>query len=201
MKSKYDTNELEPDFPERVRETQRAEEIPTKQFTPRPFAPEIPTQRFDNFDTESPYQSIYAPQNLGVDKLYIKELAEKPTARKVAGLNLPENLMMIAPYFPFAIGLVAAVIELLLTPRSETRIRFHAAQGLAIHFAVLAVSTLLGMIANFSGLAEAGNFIFFCMSTIYLIYAMHRISRGFAFHLETIDDATNWLEEKIKPAK
>src|SRR3712207_8648565 len=51
----------------------------------------------------------------------------------------PENVAMILPYLPFTFGGIAAAIELLLVSRSETRVRFHAAQGLALHIVWLLV--------------------------------------------------------------
>jgi hypothetical protein len=43
------------------------------------------------------------------------------------------------------IGGAAGVVELLLVPHGETRTRFHAAQGLALHLFVLAVGFLFNI--------------------------------------------------------
>jgi hypothetical protein len=83
----------------------------------------------------SPYPGPHAQQAGG------------PTSRPVARLGLPENFAVVLPYIPFYIGLVAGIIELAMVPRQERRVRFHAAQGLALQLAVLAVSFLFKMVA------------------------------------------------------
>src|SRR6476646_9185492 len=72
----------------------------------------------------------------------------KPGLRTVAGLGIPERWAAILPYMPFSswLGVVIAVIELFLTPRTETRVRFHASQALVLQIAISAVTTLLTFI-------------------------------------------------------
>ena len=53
---------------------------------------------------------------------------------------------MILPYAPFYIGVVASLLELFLVPRREVQARFHAAQGLSLHIAILVVQTLFGVV-------------------------------------------------------
>jgi len=55
-------------------------------------------------------------------------------SNKVAGLGIPERWALILPYLPFWLAIVAAVAELLLLPRTESKVRFHAARnGVANH--------------------------------------------------------------------
>src|SRR6185369_3620525 len=93
----------------------------------------------------------------------------EPKHRKVAGLNIQENVLVAVPYIPWYIGLIAGALILLLVPKSEQKVRFHAAQGLAAHLGILIVTTILGIISNLTGLAEVGNVIFQIMATIMLV--------------------------------
>ena len=58
---------------------------------------------------------------------------------------------MVLPYTPFYIGVVAALVELFLVPRSEPKVRFHAAQGLALHVAILVLQTAFGVVGAITG--------------------------------------------------
>jgi uncharacterized membrane protein len=49
------------------------------------------------------------------------------------------------------LGLVAGLILLLLTPKNEPKVRFHAAQGLAAHGGILAVSWILWVVGRMTG--------------------------------------------------
>jgi uncharacterized membrane protein len=118
----------------------------------------------------------------------------------VAGLGVAERWANLAPYFPGHIGAVAAVIELLLVPRSEGRTRFHAAQGLALQIAILAVSIALGILTTITD-NSLGSGLFSAASTVFLIISMIRVYKGKAHHIAPLDDATRWLDEKIKPRK
>ena len=119
-------------------------------------------------------------------------------SRNVAGLGISEKWANLAPYIPGHIGAVAAVIELLLVPRSESRTRFHAAQGLALQIAILAVSIVLGVLTAITD-NSVGSGLFRAASTVFLIVSMVRVFKGKAHHIAPLDDATRWLDEKIKP--
>jgi uncharacterized membrane protein len=121
--------------------------------------------------------------------------------RKVAKTGVPEKWLIALPYLPFSIGLVAGLIQLLVIPKAETKVRFHAAQGLAAHLGILIVLTILGIVENVTDLAEIGSFIFTLVTTIMLIVFAIKAWRGKPVHIESVDDLTNWLEEKIGPIK
>ncbi|HZG53687.1 MAG TPA: hypothetical protein VEZ40_16280 [Pyrinomonadaceae bacterium] len=123
-----------------------------------------------------------------------------PTSRPVAGIGIPENIALVLPYAPFYIGIVAAAIELLIVPRTETRVRFHAAQGLALQLAILAVSFLLGFIGSLSGVG-VGRAFFSIAATIFLVVSIIRVWKGETHHLTPLDEATSWLYERIEPRK
>ncbi|HEV7643816.1 MAG TPA: hypothetical protein VGO50_07750 [Pyrinomonadaceae bacterium] len=204
MASKYDTNPLDPDFPKKAGHSQQTEFLPnldaeTKAFsasaTARATADE-PTRRYDN-PNFAQYSSAYAePQGGPMYQTTRLSTPEKPTNRKIVGL--PENLLMIAPYAPFSIGLIAGILELLFVPQSESKVRFHAAQGLAAHIAILLVYVVLGVIGEITNVVKIGSFIFGLVTTIFLVVTMIRIWKGKAAHFESLDGLTNWLNDKIK---
>jgi uncharacterized membrane protein len=136
---------------------------------------------------------------------------QAPTSRTVPGIGLPEKFVMILPYLPFPlVGAVPGVLELLLVPRTETRVRFHAAQGLALQLAVLAISTLLktahSIVSPLIGgppsvlLAIASTF-FSLAATIFFVISMIRVWKGKPHTVESLTEATRWLNEKLEPRK
>lgn len=123
-----------------------------------------------------------------------------PTDRSVARLGIPEKYAVILPYFPFYIGLVAALIELAMVPRAETRTRFHAAQGLALQLAILAVSFLFKFVTLASG-SGFGAGLFGTAATVFLIVSILRVWQGKSHHIALLDDPARWLGEKIAPTQ
>jgi uncharacterized membrane protein len=124
----------------------------------------------------------------------------RPSARKVAKLGLGENVATVLPYAPFYIGLIAALVELLIVPREETRTRFHAAQGLALQLAILAGSFIFGLVGAITG-SGFGGFLFGLATFIFLLVSMSRVWKGKPHHIAPLDDATRWLNERITPTK
>ena len=127
-------------------------------------------------------------------------MGAKPASHKVAGLGIPEKWAVMLPYIPFFIAMVAAIIELLLVPRTEKRVRFHAAQGLVMQIGITAISTLLGFANLFSG-RFTGASLFSAATFVFLIISMIRVWQGKPHHIALLDPATNWVEEKINPRK
>jgi len=126
--------------------------------------------------------------------------AAAPTSRTVSRLGLPENLALIAPYIPFHIGLVAALIELAIVPREETRVRFHAAQGLALQLAIVAITILFKFVTLASG-SGFGAMLFGTAATVFLIVSMVRVWQGKPHHIAPLEEPARWLNEKIAPTK
>ncbi len=124
----------------------------------------------------------------------------RPSSRPVTKLGIPENVANILPYAPFYIGVVASVIELVMTPRHETRTRFHAAQGLALHAAILAIQILFGLVTLITR-NGFGSFMFKLAAFIFLIVSMARVWKGKPHHIAPLDEATNWANLKIQPMK
>ena len=202
MATKYDTNPLDPDFPEKIKaeaEAQAATQglgytgAETRQF-PQTVATEEQTRRFAAADTSGyapPYTGQYVPANCHAG------YADQSISRKVDKVGLPENVLTALPYIPWYIGMVAALLILLFVPKSEAKARFHAAQGLAAHIAILIVTSILGIVGNITGVARAGNIIFQVAMTGMLIVWAIKAWKGKPVHIESVDALTNWLEEKI----
>jgi len=120
--------------------------------------------------------------------------------RKVAKTGVSEKWLICLPYLPFWIGLVGGLIMLLVIPKEENKVRFHAAQGFAAHIAIAIVSTILAFVGGVTDSSFGGN-IFGAISTIMMIVFAIKAWKGKPVHIEVIDDLTNWLEEKIGPIK
>jgi uncharacterized membrane protein len=89
---------------------------------------------------------------------------------------------------------------LLVTPKEENKVRFHAAQGFAAQIAILIVSAMLGFIGNVTD-TNVGSGIFGIVSTVLMIIFAVKAFRGKPVHIEILDDLTNWFEDKIGPLK
>ena len=182
---------------------------------------EAPTQRIDDATYPSvivppphryantypppcaPEAYIYQPPPVPPPNVYQPPpmpFAQRPISHHVAGLNIPERWANMIPYFPGYIGLIAAVIELILVPRSETRARFHAAQGFALQIGILIVSSLFSILKLATG-SGLGSGLFWLASTIFLIVSMVRAWKGKPHHIAPLDEATKFFDEKIKPRK
>lgn len=207
MPKKFDTNPLDPDFPERV----KVQTAPVADFT-APNSPfrtaEFPTapgsvtehttrhlseEQFNAYQfSGGPAPAVYQPSSFAD--------MNRASDRKVAKTGIPEKWLIGLPYLPW-IGLFAGLIQLLVIPKEETKVRFHAAQGLAANAAVWGISIVLDMFDNFSDFAEIGSVIFSIVTTIMLIVFAIKAWKGKPVHIEAVDDLTNWLEEKIGPIK
>jgi uncharacterized membrane protein len=209
MPKKFDTNPLDPEFPEKAKAAPGPEYIapPTTPQTPYstaefPVSPgsitEEETRRFSESDFQeySSYPSATQPM-----AVYQTTNLAGTSERKVSKTGLPEKWLIALPYIPFTIGLVAGLILLLIIPKEENKVRFHAAQGLAAHVGILIVTTILGFIGEVTQIANIGNGIFTAVTTILLIIFTIKAWKGRPIHIEPVDDLTNWLEEKIGPLK
>ena len=210
-KKKFDTNPLDPDFPEKARaaaaDTGSAGEYTAPQHSPYrtsefPTAPpsitEEETRRF-----EGGRFNAYAYQNMQAPLVYQPApFADMNRAgdRKVAKTGVPEKWLVGLPYLPFWIGLIAGLIMLLVIPKDENKVRFHAAQGFGAHVAILIISTILGVIGNITD-QGFGSFLFGLATTIMMVVWAIKAWKGRPVHIEILDDLTNWFEEKIGPIK
>jgi uncharacterized membrane protein len=205
-KSKYDTNPLDPDYAKRTDETWGAtrSQLPrqTEEQQPVDEAAEAPTRHFDTPPLSTSYPSVFVPpvaQPPTVQAPTAPPVAiQPPTSRNVPGINVPENVALIVPYIPYYIGGVLAAAELFLVPRNEVRVRFHAAQGLAMHLFVFAVQIILNIIGGFTG-TRIGSFFFILASIIFFAISIIRVWKGEPHHIAPLDEPTKWLNQKIEP--
>ena len=218
MPKRFDTNPLDPKFPEKAKVTASTAPVseytaPTPEFTAPQASPystaEFPTapgsiteeetRRFQEADFQAyafhggPSPAVYQPQPL-VDN-------SAASSRKVSKTGVPEKWLIGLPYIPFSIGLVAGLILLFVLPKEEAKVRFHAAQGLAAHVGILIVTTILSIVSNVTDLAELGSLIFTLITTIMLVVFAIKAWKGKPVLIEAVEDLTNWLEEKIGPLK
>jgi len=218
-KSKYDTNPLDPDFVKQTEEIRNDSDRPadtqnvsgaTSEFgsvgdaARQNVFSEAPTRRYDNLSAETPYQSMFTPPTYSAPAPYqppaapYRPIEQRPTARPVSGIGLPEKWAMMLPYAPFYIGVVPALLELFLVPRRELRVRFHAAQGLAVHIAILMVQTLFGVVSAVTD-SSVGGSLFGLASLIFLIVSMVRVWKGRPHHVAPLTEPSRWLNEHISP--
>ena len=223
-RTKYDTNPLDPDV---ARDTERvwgqSDEAPPTgavKGATTPVGPaiagsaranaysEAPTRTFDSPQSgDSSYPSVFVPPTYAPPANvyqpppapYQPQVAIRPPVRNVAGLGLPEKWAVTLPYVPY-LGTVAAIIELILVPRSEVRVRAHAAQGLALHIAIIAIEMLFGLLAAITG-SSAGGSIFKLAAFIFLIISVIRVAQGATHRITPLADPADWLNKHINPRK
>jgi len=229
-RNKYDTDPLDPDFVRRTDEAmggRRTAQTPPDATTPFPRPPltEEPTRRLDEQMPDASYPSVFVPpayqpparqpftsfgagtQTPGTDapppppgpaSPYVPGAG--PSRRAVQRLGIPENIANILPYIPFYVGLFAGLVELAVVPRNETRTRFHAAQGLALHIAVVVGSILFKVVGGITGSGFGGT-LFGIAALAFFVVSMVRVWQGRPHHIAPLDDATRWLNEKISPMR
>lgn len=220
-KSKYDTNPLDPDY---VRETEEVwgEEGQTNtqevRGATRPVGPdnaranvysEAPTRRYDSPPLDAPYQSVFAPPTYTPPPAPYQPpptpyqpvmQSDRPTSRSIPGIGLPENWSVMLPYAPFYIGVVVGLLELFLVPRKEVKVRFHAAQGLALHITILAIQTIFAVVGAITD-SSIGGVLFKVAATVFLIISMIRVWKGEPHRIAPLGDASQWFNEHIEPRK
>jgi uncharacterized membrane protein len=198
--------------------TQPAAEPPRADERPS----DAPTQRMDEHFSRS-YPSVFIPPNYQQPPVpyqqppppyqqqpyqqapptYQQPYVPPPgtaSERVVAGFNVKEKWAVMLPYTPFYIGLVFALIELLTVPRQETRVRFHAAQALALHLAIILGGWLFTILRGMTG-SGFGGFLFWLASFIFLLVSMSRVWKGEEHRIGPLAEPTRWLNEHINVRK
>jgi hypothetical protein len=227
-RSKYDTDPLDPEFVRRTEELRgrTGGASPFDDSAPRRTGPaplDEPTRRFDEQVADS-YPSVFVPPayqpphqqqpftsfGAGEGRPLAPTAAPppgpsspyqphaRPSSHKVTRLGISENVANALPYLPFYIGLVAAIIELAVVPRNETRTRFHAAQGLALHIAVIAGTLLFQIVGALTGSSFGGS-IFKLAAFVFLVVSAIRVWQGKPHHIAPLDEGTRRLNERISP--
>lgn len=168
---------------------------------------EAPTRRYDNPPLDAPYPSVFVPPTYAPPAQYPQQqpphsVYQSPAgswnaSRPVSGIGVPEKWALMMAYAPY-VGIVVSLLELFLVPRTELRVRFHAAQALALHIAILAISTIFNVIGTLGG-GNFGKVIFGLASTIFLVISMIRVWRGEPHNIAPLADPGKWFNEHIEP--
>jgi uncharacterized membrane protein len=217
-KSKYDTNPLDPDFVKNAEEawgedgsapqtqevTGTTREIGSDDNARNNIYSEAPTRRYDNPPLDSPYPSVFVPPTYSPPTPYqpppapYRPPAQHSRSRSVAGIGLPEKWALMLPYTPFYIGVVPALLELILVPRREVKVRFHAAQALALHVSILVIRMLFSAVAAITG-SSVGGSLFKLASIVFLIISMVRVWKGEPHEIAPIAEPAKWFNQRIEP--
>jgi len=221
-KNKYDTNPLDPDVERKAEEVwgELGGSNPTQQVggatrevgtspnedARRSVYSEAPTRHLDNPPLEAPYPSVFVPpptyappsQYQARQNVYQARAGAAPNTGSVAGIGVPERWATAFAYTPAFIGLVVSLLELFLVPRKEVKVRFHAAQALALHIAILIVSTLFGVISTVTN-SFVGGALFKLAAFIFLLISMLRVWRGESHRISPLAEPAQWLNEHIEP--
>jgi uncharacterized membrane protein len=221
-KTKYDTNPLDPDYVKETEEVWGEEGASRTDKLPGATQPvqepnqdpranlysEAPTRRIDDPPLDAPYPSIFVPptyappvQTAPRPPQYAQQPHRPgPSDRPVQGIGLPEKWAAMLPYTPFYIGLVASLLELFLVPRNEGKVRFHAAQGLSIHIAILAIQTIFGVVGSITD-SSIGGTLFKIGATIFLVISMIRAWKDEPHRIAALSDSSEWFNQRIEPRK
>ena len=146
---------------------------------------------------------IYQPPPSAPPNIYQPPMVPVPGLHNVPGLGIPERWAAILPYMPFSswLGVVLAVIELFLTPRTETRVRFHASQALVLQAAILVLTTFLGFVGLITQSRFSGATLFFFASFVFRWIAVAKVWKGKPFVIAALEQPRKWLDEKLGPRK
>ena len=167
---------------------------------------EAPTRRYENPPLEAPYPSVFIPPSYAPPAQYQQQpphsVYQSPTSaghpsRAVPGIGIPERWASMMAYAPY-VGIVVSLLELFLVPRKELKVRFHAAQALALHIAFLAISTIFKFVGILGG-GELGQILFGIASTVFLVISMLRVWRGQPHSITPLAEPAKWFNEHIEP--
>lgn len=221
-KSKYDTNPLDPGVEQKAEEswgedgggaqtqqvrgaTRQVGNSANEDARQNVYS-EAPTRRYDNPPLDAPYPSVFVPPTYAPPAQYHQQrqgiyqapVSNAPTSRPVAGFGIPEKWAVMLPYAPAYIGLVVSLLELFLVPRKEAKVRFHAAQALALHIAILIVHTLFSVISTLTD-SSLGGSLFKVAAFVFLIISMIRVWKGEPHVITPLTEPAKWFNEHIEP--
>jgi uncharacterized membrane protein len=193
--------------------------------TTRANESEAPTRRIDQvtsypsvFVPPTPRPTTYEAPRVAAANIYQPPPGGPPPAvyqspglsafdqsgrRSVAGLGIPERWAAILPYMPFSswLGVIISVVELFLTPRTETRVRFHASQALVLQVALSALTTFLSFVGIITKSKFSGATLLGIAGFVFLWIAVAKVWKGKPFVITAVEEPRKWLDEKIKPRK
>jgi len=169
---------------------------------------EAPTRRYDNPPLDAPYPSVFIPPTYAPPpapyqqpqpprSAYQNPMGFSHPERPVAGIGVPEKWALMMAYAPY-VGIVVSLLELFLVPRKEVKVRFHAAQALALHIAFLVIGTIFSGI-NLIGGGNLGRGLFDVGSTVFLVISMIRVWKGQPHGIAPLTEPAKWFNDHIEP--
>ena len=190
---------------------------PPPNWTPTPPNPddsarqnvysEAPTRRYDNPPLDAPYPSVFVPPTYAPPAQYQQPQQQQNPyqapmgfshpERPVVGIGVPEKWALMLAYAPY-VGIVVSLLELFLVPRKEVKVRYHAAQALALHIAFMVIGAIFSGISLIGG-GDLGKVLFNVASTIFLVISMIRVWRGEPHGITPLADPAKWFNEHIEP--
>jgi uncharacterized membrane protein len=168
---------------------------------------EAPTRRYDNPPLDAPYPSVFVPPTYAPPAQYQQpQQPQNPYQtpmgfshpdRPVVGIGVPEKWALMMAYAPY-VGIVVSLLELFLVPRKEVKVRYHAAQALALHIAFMVIGAIFSGISLIGG-GDLGKVLFNVGSTVFLVISMIRVWRGEPHGITPLADPAKWFNEHIEP--
>jgi uncharacterized membrane protein len=193
MGKRFDTNPLDPEFPERSRREQETTVLPEDVPETHPLFEVAPTEEVTRTLVEEDLRRGGFSEHIPPDanSYPVRQNGVTNPSRKVDGLLFSERTLTSMVYFPY-FGLIVGAVVLLRTSRTEGKLRFHAAQALAAQLAILVISRFL----NFAD-QELAGMLFDAITTIMLLIFVFKAWKDRPIHVEAIEPLTDWLESKI----
>jgi uncharacterized membrane protein len=168
---------------------------------------EAPTRRYENPPLSAPYPSVFVPPTYAPPPAQYQSrqniyqpppLGSPSSSRPVLGIGVPEKWATMMAYVPGYIGLVVGLLELVLVPRSEGKVRFHASQAVALHIAILIAQTLFGAINLLTGSGVGGS-LFKLAAFVFLVISMIRVWKGEPHQITPLAEPAQWFNQHIEP--
>jgi len=79
-------------------------------------------------------------------------------------------------------------------------VRFHAAQGLALHVAILVLQTAFAVVGAITS-TSAGGSLFKLAAFVFLIISMIRVAKGKPHHIGALSEPGQWFNDHIELRK
>ena len=193
MDKKVNTNPLNPEFQENSRAEQETSVLPEEVPETHPLFQSAPTEEVTRtLHADLPNQREGNERRASETDVLSRhvDVASSPT-RKVPGLLFSERALTSFSYLPY-LGLVVSAVVLLRTPRTEGKLRFHSAQALAAHLAILLIGAFLGFVNH-----ELASDLFELVTKVMLLIFVFKAWKDRPIHIEAIEPFTDWLESKL----
>lgn len=193
MGKRFDTNPLDPEFPERSRNEQETTVLPEEVPETHPLFESLPTEEVTRplMDEERTNRNFPGEMPADPNGFPVRQERINTPSRIIEGLLFSERTLTALVYFPY-LGLIVSIVILLRTSRTEGKLRFHSAQALAAHLAILVIGAFLGLTDR-----DVVSRLFDGITTIMLLVFVYKAWKDKPIHIEAIEPLTDWLESKL----